>query len=181
MTKEKLLNSVSLSFPVHAVGTVVTPVSERNHAKCQALEVTQTTVAAAGFYCKDASLSLQNAQALWTGLQLGSVVPQSELCPPLPEGVEGGSALCPSSLISLSHSPRALHSHPDLLPGAASLLGMCLGRGHLSLCSSSITASINTGNAVLFPRHDCTRLCWMRHAPSRKRPPNPLSKLTTPG
>lgn len=90
------------------------------------------------------------------------------------------AALYPSSIISLSHSPRTLHSHPDFLPGVASLLGMCLGWGHLSLCSSSITASINTGNAVLFPRHDCTRLCWMRHAPSRKRPLNPLSKLTAP-
>lgn len=47
VTKEKLLSSASLSFPVRAGVTIVTPVSERNRAKCQTLEVTHTTVAAA--------------------------------------------------------------------------------------------------------------------------------------
>lgn len=126
------------------------------------------------FHGNDTSLSLQGAQALRTGRWLDSVTSQGELPPHLPEGVEGGTALNLFSIISALHSPRALHPYPTLPPGMAGPLGMCLGRGHLGLCSSYITASINTGNAVLSPRHDYTRCCWMKCAPSRKRPQSTL-------
>lgn len=111
------------------------------------------------FHGNDTSLSLQSApQLLRTGLQPDSLTSQGELPSHRPIGVEGGSTLYLFSIISVLHSPRALHPRPDLLPGMAGPLGMFLGWGHLGLCSSYIIASVNTGNVVLFPRHDCTRL-----------------------
>lgn len=108
-------------------------------------------------YGNDTSLSSQCPQALRTGFQPDSITSQGELPPHLPEGVEGGNALYLFSIITALHSPWALHPHPELLPAVAGSLGMCLGWGHLGLGSSYITASVNTGNAVLFPRHDCTK------------------------
>lgn len=129
-------------------------------AKCWALEISQTTIAVAvvSMVMIPHSHYRVPPQLLRTGLQPDSLTSQGELPSHLPTGVEDGSNLYLFSIISVLHSPRALHPHPDLLPGVAGPLGMCLGWGHLGLCSSYIIASVNTGNVVLFPRHDCTRL-----------------------
>jgi hypothetical protein len=45
----------------------------------------------------------------------------------------------------------AFHPHPDLLPGQLAPWNVLWGLDDLSLCSSYITVSVNTGNVVLFP------------------------------